>query len=54
MHHVVTLQGEKLEKNSLHSVETGLCMLAIEKCTKGKQENWWVWIQACVGSNPMY
>ena len=37
-------EGEwmSMELNSLHSEETGFCMLGIKKCTKGEQVNFWV------------
>ena len=46
--------GHQWELNSLHSLETGLCMLGIEKCDKGEQVNWWVSVQACSSKNPTY
>ena len=43
--------GRQWELNLLHSVETDLCMLGIEKYTKGEKVNWWVSIQACSSRN---
>ena len=46
--------GRQWELNSLYSVETGLCMVGIEKYTKGEQTNCWVSVQACNSRNPVY
>ena len=42
------------ELNLLTSVKTGLCMLGIEKYTKGEQINWWVSVQAYSTRNSEY
>ena len=46
--------GRQWELNSLYSVETGLCMVGIEKYTKGEQINCWISVQACNSRNPVY
>ena len=35
-------------------MKTGLCMLGIEKYTKGEQINWWVSVQAYSTRNSEY
>ena len=46
--------GCQWELNSVHSVETGLCMLGTERYTKGEQINRRVSVQAYSSRNSVY
>ena len=46
--------GRQWELNSLHTVETGLWTLGIEKYIKGEEINWRVSVQACSSRNLLY